>query len=51
MFTDLWAGKPDFADGNGNNRKVNPINQHGLYYQGALTLAASGVAMLAALAF
>ena len=35
MFTDLWAGNQDFAEGRGNNREVQPINKHRLYYKGA----------------
>lgn len=48
------ADDPDFAEGEGNNRIVMPLNQRTLYYSGAtsvVTYAAATMAAVAALFF
>ncbi len=34
----MWAGNQDFADGNGNNRAVQPFNKRAIYTKGLLSL-------------
>jgi len=31
-FTDEWAGNPEFAEGRGNNRNVQPLDERVLDY-------------------
>ena len=53
-FTSRMAGDPAFAEGEGNNRIVQPLNQRTLYYSGAtgvVTYAAATMAAIAALFF
>lgn len=32
QFTALWAGKSSFANGNGNNRQAQPLNDRVVYF-------------------
>lgn len=52
-FTEQWAGNPEFANGNGNNRAIQDLGDRILYYKGAVSLvAAAGASLLMfALAF
>lgn len=50
-FHAKWAGDRDYANGKGNNRVVNTLQEHNLYYQSATALVAGSVATLAALLF
>lgn len=62
MFTKLWADDPSFANGKGNNRVVQPLNQRTVYlskeqvywggnplyyYMVPITLASGGVLLVA----
>ena len=53
-FTSLWADDTTFAEGKGNNRVVQPLNERTLYFNGAmssLSTAAVAIATVAALTF
>lgn len=51
-FTALWSGATDFAEGKGNNRLVQPLNDRTLYFNGAASLSAAFAAVaVAALTF
>ena len=51
-FTSLWAGAADFAEGKGNNRATQPLNERTLYFNGAASLSvAFAAAAVAALTF
>jgi len=49
QYTDRWAGNYNFAQGNGNNREVQPLNTRKLYYSGASSLLMTSAAALVAL--
>lgn len=51
-FTELWSGDATFAEGKGNNRNVQPLNDRTLYFNGAASLSAAFAAVaVAALTF
>jgi len=51
-FNALWSGASDFAEGKGNNRVVQPLNDRTLYFNGAASLSVAFAAVaVAALTF
>ena len=53
-FTEMWADNSDWANGNGNNRVVQPLKDRTLYFNGAqygMAVAASLAAAATYLAF
>ena len=50
-FNDLWKDKAEFAQGNGNNRELMPINDRTLYSSGmgASTMMLGAASLLALL--
>lgn len=51
-YEKLWAGDANYANGKGNNRVVNSISDHNLYFQsGAAALVAGSFAAVAAIMF
>ena len=51
-FTSLWADNPDWANGKGNNREVQPLNSRTLYYKNAMSgLSLTALALSASLTY
>lgn len=49
VFTNRWANNQNFANGNGNNREVQPLNDRILFFSGAANLTALMTSALVAL--
>lgn len=50
FFKSKLADKADYANGNGNNRVVQNLNQRTLYYSGATSIVTYAAAAMAAVA-
>jgi len=48
QYTKRWAGNSAYADGNGNNRIIMPLNDRTLYFSGAAALQMAAGALLIA---
>jgi len=48
QFTERWAGNSSYANGNGNNRLIQALNDRTIYFSGAAALQMAAGALLIA---